>query len=289
MNRLARKYLKSIFKAISKHGLGNPHTPYEAELLCAGAKPVAIMSPHDIDSTLQTKIDSGMIVKVGEEKFTKTYRIYHTPLVKEEAVKISRILEDYMNSKIEPGAEDVNKLVKFYKLSELDETAKDWAQILHSRMSVMKTALYERYKSPNMIAVLEGTIPSLEPLRIDEGMPMNDELEQAVKRGQLGASDFQTHDLVQVYAQSSKTAEGKELFARYYEVGVENYPPLDDYDSHKRIAQLLGFTDNDFAWFAGTRYQNPITKKIMFSTENIRKWARKEYLLSNVQNELSNR
>ena len=289
MNRLARKYLKSIFKAISKHGLGNPHTPYEAELLCAGAKSVAIMSPHDIDSTLQTKIDSGMIVKVGEEKFTKTYRIYHTPLVKEEAVKISRILEDYMNSKIEPGAEDVNKLVKFYKLSELDETAKDWAQILHSRMSVVKTALYERYKSPNMIAVLEGTIPSLEPLRIDEGMPMNDELEQAVKRGQLGASDFQTHDLVQVYAQSSKTAEGKELFARYYEVGVENYPPLDDYDSHKRIAQLLGFTDNDFAWFAGTKYQNPITKKIMFSTENIRKWARKQYLLSNVQNELSNR
>ena len=288
MNRLARKYLKPIFKAMSKHGLGNPHTPYEAELLCAGAKPVAIMSTHDIDSTLQTKIDSGMIVKVGEEKFTKTYRIYHTPLVKEEAVKISRILEDYMNSKIEPGAEDVNKLVKFYKLSELDETAKDWAQILHSRMSVVKTALYERYKSPNIIAVLEGTIPSLEPLRIDEGMPMNDELEEAVKRGQLGASDFQTHDLVQVYAQSSKTAEGKELFARYYEVDVENYPPLDDYESHKRIAQLLGFTDNDFAWFAGTKYQNPVTKKIMFSTENIRKWARKQYLLSNVQNELSN-
>jgi len=288
MNRLARKYLKPIFKAMSKHGLGNPHTPYEAELLCAGAKPVAIMSTHDIDSTLQTKIDSGMIVKVGEEKFTKTYRIYHTPLVKEEAVKISRILEDYMNSKIEPGAEDVNKLVQFYKLSELDETAKDWAQILHSRMSVVKTALYERYKSPNIIAVLEGTIPSLEPLRIDEGMPMNDELEEAVKRGQLGASDFQTHDLVQVYAQSSKTAEGKELFARYYEVDVENYPPLDDYESHKRIAQLLGFTDNDFAWFAGTKYQNPVTKKIMFSTENIRKWARKQYLLSNVQNELSN-
>ncbi|MCO6359176.1 hypothetical protein BXY85_1653 [Roseivirga pacifica] len=288
MKQAARKYLKPIFKAISKHGLGNPHTPYEAELLCAGVKPVAIMSPNDIDAKMQAHIDSGAIVKVGEKSFEKTYRIYHTPKVKDSAAQVSGILKSFFKTRVQPDANDVSLVIDFYNLPKDGKKAEDWAQILHAKISAFQMALYETKTTPNMIAVLKGSIPALEPIRVDEGMPISDELEQSVERGDLNASDFQIEELVQVYAQSNKVAEGKELYARYYGVGEENYPPLHGLNSHKRIAQLLGFTDNDFAWFAGAKYQNPLIKSVLLRTEDIRKWARKQYLLSDAPNELRN-
>ena len=71
--RSYKTLLKPIFKAISKPGIGNPHTPYEAELMAIGAKPVAIMSPSDITPDLQLAIDKGDVVKTGEKLFREHF------------------------------------------------------------------------------------------------------------------------------------------------------------------------------------------------------------------------
>jgi hypothetical protein len=284
--RSYKTLLKPIFKAISKPGIGNPHTPYEAELMAIGAKPVAIMSPSDITPDLQLAIDNGDVVKTGEKLFREHFRIYHRNDQNAEAALISNILSHAWNNHEDLNEQQAEQVVAFFALDSAKGNS-DWNVLLHAEMSEHLNSLKnsDRYLKAGLL--LEGHMKGLAPVRIDEGYPENKQLEKLVQTKRISALDFNTESCVQVYAQAAKVEDGRELFARYYSEGVEDYTELDNFESHKRVAHLLGFTENDFAWFWGTKYQNPVIKRLMYSTNQIRAKARREYMKSNISHDLS--
>ena len=86
-------------------------------------------------------------------------------------------------------------------------------------------------------------------------------------------------ELVQVFAQKDKIKDGKELFARYYK-GGEGYTPLETHEEIRRVGELLGYTNNDIAFCLGEKYNNLTSQTILNATDNLRRWARKEYMLN---------
>lgn len=156
MSSLGNILLKPLFKAVASLGLGNPHTPYEIELMEAGAKPVCIIESTDVSPKMSKLIQAGQIVHIGDYQF------------------------------------------KDKKL--------------------------------------------------------------------------------QVYAQSDKVEDGKELYARYYNDGT-GYPELDDTEEFKRVGKLLGYTDNDVLFATREKYQSPLINRLLVDTNDFRCKIRKEYML----------
>lgn len=156
MSSLFKSILKPAFKAVAQLGLGNPHTPYEIELMEAGVKPVCIIESTDISPQMNRLIQSGKIVHIGDSQFK-------------------------------------------------DKT-------------------------------------------------------------------------IQVYAQSDKVEDGKELYARYYNDG-DGYPELDDTEEYKRVGKLLGYTENDVLFATGQKYRSSLIRRAMNSTNDLRCKIRKDYML----------
>ncbi len=71
MHKSLKQMLKPVFDILAKPGLGNPHSPYEAELMTSGIKPVAFMGPEEVTPELQERINSGHIILVNEYEFNK--------------------------------------------------------------------------------------------------------------------------------------------------------------------------------------------------------------------------
>ncbi len=274
-----KRFLKPLFKALADPGLGLPHIPYEAELMIAGVKPVVIISPKNVTPDMQRAIDAGKIVKTGEKNLERRYRIYcHTDEI-DNARKAAEILE---TTNMCPSLEQETFLNNFFEtrfdqkfLSEFSP-ARSWDE----HADKLESSIFRGEKTREIHQMLDGKRAALAPILFIEGKNDKD-LEQAVKEGKIAATDLNAEELiVQVFAQASHIEDGKEVFARYYLSPEEHdYPRLSDKEAGKRIGKLLGYTENDIAWFTGEKYQSPLIEAVMTQTAPLRRWARKEVML----------
>lgn len=277
MHDCIRRVLKPLFQLLAAPGLGNPHTPYEAELMAVGAKSVAIMAPESVTTQMQKAIDAGHIVKINEKQFTRKYRIYcQSSEVAHVEGTLDILRSTFDRNGAKEGSEDLQKL-QFWKNVFGQETVNIQGKLLsegdkHERLpDTQKT-------TPAVEALLAGKIPAIPPIIHNQRKVIDIALERAVGEGKLSMVEFETKaQLVSVFAQANKRAEGKELFARYYE-GGKGYQNLGD-QAARRVGELLGFTKNDISWFYGEKYQNPIIEKLMEKTRGIRAYARRQLML----------
>lgn len=74
--------------------------------------------------------------------------------------------------------------------------------------------------------------------------------------------------------------KGRELFELYYATDWEALSDEDRVRGTKRIGELLGYTEQDTAFFMGEgAYGNPIINALLLLTAQPRRWARKEVML----------
>lgn len=129
-------------------------------------------------------------------------------------------------------------------------------------------------------------LAGVKPVAIMRKRAIQGALEEAVVRGELvritkasfGFPEDEKRE-VEVVAQASKIEEGRELFASYF-LDPTSSSRAEYAASIRRIGELLGYTENDTAWFLQSKYQNPLIRYLMASTMDLRAWARKECMLS---------
>lgn len=282
----AKKFLKPAFDAVSKPGLGNPHTPYEAELMAKGAKPVAILGQSSIDQELQEAIENGQIIHIDSHEFESTFRIYCHPSQIESATRAADIYTQAMQSGDGIRQDDQEFLEKLHT-SPVEDSAN--SSPLGRIADQIRNGLGNIVLDPESEAVRlgKGHIKAMRPLHVAdlELDPDNKQkLETAVEEGEIAFVEYNATSVLNVFAQASHEAQGHELNARYYgDPDTAGYESLNPVESAKRIGELLGYTENDQSWFAGTKYTNPLINQIMTMTSDVRRWARKESMLMNAQ------
>lgn len=283
MSPWLKKSLKPLFRLLAEPGLGNPHTPYEAELMVRGAKPVAILTPEDVTTEMSQAITNGHIIKIDEHGFEETHRIYYHPDEIDNAENAARILQQiYETKKYDSISTEGHEFLNGFFLKPLGDTpvhsSDNITPLAHSYE--IEHALYNGQIPSEVENILNGMLTALPPLHyVPESAPAI--LENAIKEGTLKSVDIKNTQLIQVFAQANKKAEGEELNARYY-LDNHGYPELLPEEGSKRIGQLLGYTENDLNWHLGTKYQNPVIKNLMDRTEQLRHWARKELMLMEI-------
>lgn len=134
--------------------------------------------------------------------------------------------------------------------------------------------------TPHEIELMEAGI---KPVTIIYSFDVSSKMKELIQIGKIvHIGDYhnkkQGHT-VQVYAQSNKIEEGKEIYARYYK-NSEGYPPLESEEAFKRIGELLGYTENDIALGLCKKYQNIFINAIMLKTNDWRCKIRKKYMIN---------
>lgn len=271
-----KKILRPVFDLMASPGLGNPHTPYEAELMVAGVKPVAIMDPEAVTAAMQRSIDAGTIVEIATIANSRTERLYCRPEAIGDARRAADVLAQSAQSHTLPSESDQKFLADFFCYNNLS-AAEAYIDMRGDAYDV-EGALFKGRTHERMTDLLAGNIAALPPVLFEKTQMPNIPLEEALAKGTLAAVDIRSELLTKVFAQSGKVEEGKELYARYYK-DSEGYQRLEGDEAAKRVGHLLGFTDNDVAWFTGEKYQNPAVHKLMEMTNGIRQYARRESLI----------
>jgi hypothetical protein len=144
-------------------------------------------------------------------------------------------------------------------------------------MQIIDRDLFENKVPADVQGLLDGDVKAIVPVRYMPSFQVRKNLDECLLANNISSVDITTHEIMVVLAQADQEKEGKELDARYYHHGEHDYPDVKD--PHGRVGQLLGFTENDIAWFSGTKYQNPIINKLMMATQDIRTQARKEAMI----------
>jgi len=261
--------------------------------MLAGVKPAAFMDVKEVSTSMQGAIDNGSIVKIGESHFLRKDRIYCDPSDIDDAKKAASILGN-MHQGSFPSVEDTNFVNGFFAPARQIDI--DWQGPYKKNNPKVKieTSLQRGIKTPAVHALINGDVKVIDPVFIGsmkvedisgqyeedlKGGIKDEDLEAAVKAGRLAKVDIETRSTTAVFAQASKTEEGRELFDRYYG-SDEKSEDLEYEEWHARIGQLLGFTKEDVDHFLGRGiYTTPVLKPLMDNTINFRSWARKEYML----------
>jgi hypothetical protein len=282
MNNTAKKLLMPIFRLIARPGLGNPHTPFEDELLLGGAKPCAIMSKEDLNDKLKKAINEGELLLIGEKEIIKTCELYYRPEEEENAQKAASIFQQFWKRE-GLSHEDAEFLNDFFLPSKERSLTEQFNENLNH---ILIPDNYYHISGPekneqNVNALLSGDKKALIPFPTwNNTRILHPKIKTALKEGQIKSLDVnETRNLV-VLAQKDKLEEGKELFARVYE-DDKGYEPLSIKDHHKRIGQLLGYTENDIKYHGAPM---PFLEWINSKTGNFRKTARKEIMLHDAAN-----
>lgn len=271
--------LRPFLAAVASPGLGNPHTPYEAELMATGAKPVAIMNPKDVDTRMQEMIDNGSVVFIASNTFEKTERIYCIRDETENAKDIAGIITSCHQAGQPPNLEDARNIKSFFlrPVTSPKETFKG-AAAWQAESHKILMALRNGEMSPEVTAILKQEITALPPLLVIEHDSALNILDEEVNNNLLSSVDYKVEMPIAVYAQKDKVEDGKELYARYYKDN-EGYEELPGEDCAKRVGRLLGFTENDLAWHTGGKYRNHTVIKLMEATADFRQQARVKLML----------
>lgn len=270
-----KHFLRPAFALAARPGIGLPHHDREAELLINGAKPTAILNQEMITEELEQALKNGSIVHIGDKEFDQKLRIYCQPEDIENADTIARIYERCLSEpeNITTGEQEliddfINQPVDVRDISGwLQRATRDVKAHFFGADSIDKQLINGDLKS--VVLNVVGREESL--------------LDEAVERGDLVAVDIRNTQLVSVFAHANHVDKGKELYSRSYQ-NSEGYEALNHNDHHKRIGELLGYTYNDFAWFSGQKYTNPLVHKIMEMTSDVRRWARQELDLMDARN-----
>lgn len=273
-----KKLLKPIFAAIAAPGIGLPHHEYETELMVAGIKPVIIISPEDVTPEMQNAIDKGLIVHIEGHQGIKTSRIYcHNDEI-ETAKDAAKILERAFGNNEIPTADEMSFLEDFFDKPIQKNPPIPSSLKWHERSNAHLTAVLNHKITTEMHSMLGGELRALSPIDYLPAHMNAHPLESALAEGKISAVDVKQKILVQVFAQANHIEDGKELYARYY-LDRHDYPELSDDEEEKRIGRLLGYSENDVAWFTGEKYQSPLLRILMHETAPIRRWARKELMM----------
>lgn len=272
-----RPAIKLMYNLLAKPGLGNPHNYNEIELMAAGAKPVAIAMEEDITTELQGAIDRGDVLKINEHEFEMNYKIYCKASELPDAEKAARILERSWQDQSTISDKNANFLSTFFNIAS-DDTETTMAGI-SAAMRVIDVDLSENEKLCSVKNMIDGDVRSTMPLRYLPENQEHQDLDEALSNGGISSVDITMHSVTIVLAQAENEEDGKELDARYFQAG-DGYPDVKDPDA--RVGELLGFTQNDIAWFNGTKYQNPFVNKLMVLTSDLRAEARKRSMLMEV-------
>jgi hypothetical protein len=278
MENIMRPAIKLMYNLLAKPGLGNPHTYSEIELMAAGAKPVAIAKEDDITTELQGAIDRGDVLKINEHEFETRYKIYCRASELPDAEKAAQILERSWQEQSTVSDEDAYLLSTFFNLAS-DDAETTMAGIT-AAMRVVEADLSENEKLASVKGMIDGDVRATMPLRHLPGNQEHQNLDEVLSNSDVSSVDITIHSVSIVFAQADKEEDGKELDARYFQAG-DGYPAVKDPDA--RVGELLGFTQNDIAWFNGTKYQNPFVNKLMVLTSDIRAEARKRSMLMDVE------
>lgn len=261
MNDALKKILMPVFRHIANPGIGNPHSPYEAELMAAGVKPIAVVGTFQmLNEGLSQAIKSGKVVVVASKIFDRDYALFHHPSQKENAEKAVPIYQSY------------------WLTGDINEEQNQFLNSFVERPLSLKTSLLQRYNSP-IHNLINGKMTCVQPvLNCDDFIDKR--LAEAVENGSIESKKYTVRQKIIVLAQADKIDDARELYDRCYNEG-KNSPTIEDNNEwNARIGKLFGYTDNDIAWSNGTKYQNPIIAKLMYATMDFRAWTRKEVMLN---------
>ena len=273
-----KKLLKPVFAAIAAPGIGHPHGKYETELMVAGLKPVIIISPDTITPEMQAAVDKGQIVHIDDYHGIRTSRIYCQKNEINTAKDAAKILDKVFNNKEIPTIAEEKFLEGFFdhpiKNIPLSFSFSNWRE----RSAALEIAMFKNQVTTEMHSMLEGKLLALSPFVYAPECQTANPLEPALAENKISAVDIKEKLLIQVFAQANRVEDGKELYARYY-LDQHDYPALPDSEGAKRVGKLLGYTENDTAWFTGEKYKSPLLRTLMYETAPLRRWARKEVML----------
>lgn len=259
--------LRPAFALAARPGIGLPHHDREAELLVNGAKPTAILNQEMITEELEQALENGSVVHIGDKEFDQRLRIYCQPEDIENAETVARIFERGL-SEPENITTGEQELIDDFINQPAD--VRDISGWLHRAALDVKTRFFGADSIEQQL--IKGDLKSsvFNVIGREESL-----LDEAVERGDLVAVDIRNTQLISVFAHANHVDKGNELYSRSYQ-NAEGYEALNHNDHHKRIGELLGYTDNDFAWFSGQKYTHPLVHKIMEMTSDFRRWARQE-------------
>jgi hypothetical protein len=136
----------------------------------------------------------------------------------------------------------------------------------------------------------ELMLAGAKPVMIGNPEFLTDKFKMAINRGNIvvaGTKEFPEDNgasiVMSVYALKDKADSGKELFQLFYETD-EPTSAIDDIKMKKRIGEILGYTQEDTAFFVREGiYANPWIRSILMHTADLRRWARKEVMLMDAQ------
>lgn len=257
MSPFTKKLLMPLFRALASLGLGNPHTPYENELMLAGVKPVAIISKRDMSSDIEKAIAKNQIVIAGEKEINNSFKLLYLPHIEQEAQKAASIYSSFLNT---------------------GKISYEGNQFLNSFIGPSLSGEFNQ-DSLSINKLLTGKVTSLEPTPSVIIKNEYIDLYKAEEKGSINSVEFNVSRNVIVLAQYNKRSDGEEVYDRYYNDG-KNSPKIENDDEYEaRIGKLLGYTDNNIAWRLGTKYQNKQIHRLLSQTRDIRCKARKLCLL----------
>jgi hypothetical protein len=252
--------LKPVFEALAAPGLGNPHTPYEVELLAANVKKVAIV-PQSIrqDQRLTPMFSYGDLVEVAHHKFDMDYSIYCHPEQSEDIKALCPILSDICTSQREASPEESAAIGKQFA---------GGVNLQNFKVSAEQIEHLDKERAPVLLRTFKGAV-------MEKQGDQSHVLEERVKNGTLARVDFKAANNIYVVANKDSLSDAQELDR----LGYGKARVTDIKAHHARIGELLGYTSNDIAWHSGEKYQNPFITKLMEATRSVRQYARKELML----------
>jgi hypothetical protein len=294
MENSLTKILMPIFRAIAAPGLGNPHTPFENELLISGAKPTAIMGTKDITEELQSHIDNGQIVEIGDVEFEQTYSICCRKEDAERTELAANILEGAWFEGKAVTQQEIDLINEVFCVADTNSLSSEFnksamnAQIMNAvnlNDVNFARALAGNHYTEEIQGFLDGESPALKPFLSaskqegqEERSMIHPEMKHALNDEAFTTVNIKRTNSIKVLAQNDKQDDGKELLSRYFN-DEKDYEPLEEKEWNTRIGQLLGYTENDIAWSNGDKYQHPFIHTLMQKTSELRHQARKIVML----------
>lgn len=192
-----KKLLSPLFNVLATPGLGNPHSPYEAELMASGAKPVAIMGPEQVNVEMQEAIDSGQVVLIEAIEIPKNYRIFCQPDEIEHAQEAAILYQKSFN---EPLNEDERAQLNAFFLTTADGTKNNASGDFFHQMHSTESRLRNHSPVPEIDQLLQGEIKTITPLYSKIDNPAIARLDNAVKDGTLACAEVKNSLLLNVFA-----------------------------------------------------------------------------------------
>ncbi len=250
-----------IFRALSKPGIGNPHTPYENELLLAGVKPTAIMADEDVSLELKSAILSKKVIEVGHRDFEVNYKLFYNPQYKSNAQKAAAIYHS------------------FWKTKHINQSDESFLNSFIEKQTRRANSIQELFfKNSIEQKLINGQLMSIEPVRYVNGINTK-ALDEAEHEGAIKSIDLIKRERLYVLAQPNKIDDGKELFSRYF-CDSEGYPKLSEpHEFNTRVGKLLGYSESDIQ-YCNNASSNKAFVKLMNITTPLRLYARKTVLLN---------